>query len=270
MVLKVISKRDRVSTLNEVGSYVLSKRYLLKDDNGNVVETPDEMFVRVAGVIASAEKLYDPSVDTTYWGEKFYRAMSTLEFLPNSPALLNAGAHSGNLVSCVGLSAEDSVESIFETTKKMAIIHKSGSGTGITLSKLRPEGDSVGGRDNIACGPLKCAEIQSTVNNIKQGGVRQGCNSAVINVTHPDILKFIHAKDRTKSLSTFFISVAVTDEFMQAAINNRSYKLINPRTGSEVGLLNAQNVFHQIVKQAWKTGEMTKPSDIVMPDGTNF
>jgi ribonucleoside-diphosphate reductase alpha chain len=256
MVLKVISKRHRKVALNEVGSYVLSKRYLLKDDKGKVIETPQELFTRVAGVIASAEKLYDSSADTGYWGEKFYKAMSTLEFLPNSPALLNAGCRSGMLAACSVLQLNDSLDEVIESLKKVIILHQAGAGTGFNLSRIRPEGDKVNGQQGVACGPARIVDMLSTAANIRQGGIRQGCNSTVIDVSHPDVMQFIDVKKNDNGrLRNFYTSIAVTDDFMRAVSNDGEHHLINPRTKEIVSTLKAREIFDRIVDQAWSTGE---------------
>ena len=256
MVLKVLSQRETGLALNDVGSYVLKKRYLLKDDKGNIVETPDELFIRVAGTVASAEKLYNPSIDTTYWGEKFYNLMSHLEFLPNSPALLNAGCRSGMLSACSVLPLKDSLDEVIESLKKVIILHQAGAGTGFNLSGIRPEGDNVNGQPGVACGPARIVEMLSSAANIRQGGIRQGCNSTVIDASHPDVLKFIDVKKNDEAkLPNFYTSIAVTDDFMREVSRDGDHNLINPRTKEIVTTLKAREVFKAIVEQAWSTGE---------------
>jgi len=255
MVLKVLSKKEKGTALNDVGNHVLSKRYLLKDDRGEIVETPDELFTRVAGVIASAEKLYDSSSDISYWGERFYSLMSSLEFLPNSPALLNAGCRSGLLCACSVLPMGDSLEEVIESLKKVIILHQAGAGTGFNLSYIRPEGDKVNGQQGVACGPARIVEMLSTAANIRQGGIRQGCNSTVIDVSHPDVMKFIGVKSNPSALPNFYTSIAVSDDFMREVARDGDHHLVNPRTGEIVSTLKAREVFNRIVEQAWSTGE---------------
>ena len=242
--------------LNQNAIHVLERRYLKKDKQGNIIETPAEMFRRVAQAIASAEVLYDPDADTRAWEDEFYRLMTGLEFLPNSPTLMNAGKELGQLSACFVLPIEDSMESIFETVKNTALIHKSGGGTGFSFSRLRPESDRVGSTGGVASGPvsfMRAFDVATDV--IKQGGTRRGANMAILDVDHPDIEKFIKSKDDMVSLTNFNISVAVTTGFMQAVKSGDDYNLLNPHTREVVGKLNAKEIFDEMVALAWKTGD---------------
>ena len=235
---------------------VLEKRYLRRDENGEIIETSDEMFRRVAKAIASIETSYDLKTDVIQIAEEFYQAMANLEFLPNSPTLLNAGLENGQLASCFVLPVEDSIESTFDTLKHTAIIHKNGGGTGFNFSKIRPKLDKAGGRQGVASGPVGLIDVIATAADyIRQGGVRRGCNSVVLNVDHPDILEFIKAKNDPDALTNFYISVAVTDDFMARVKARADYPLVNPRNKQVVGTLNAYDVFELIVDQAWRTGD---------------
>lgn len=247
-------KDDLKLSLN--AAEVLKRRYLLKDELERVIETPSQMFERVAKAIARAELNYGKSKEEIKKIEqRFYLLMCNLEFLPNSPTLMNAGTDLGQLAACFALPVEDSIESIFGAVKDMAKIHQSGGGTGFTFSRLRPKGDVVKSTGGVASGPVSFMRVFDVATEvIKQGGKRRGANMGIINADHPDILEFIRAKERG-DFSNFNTSVAVTDEFMQAVARNEKYGLINPRTKEEVREINARDVFNEIVTYAWKTGD---------------
>jgi len=233
---------------------VLRKRYLLKDENGNIIETPSQMFERVAKTVAEVDRGYGGNVLKTR--EEFYNVMSKLEFLPNSPTLFNAGAPLGQLSACFVIPVEDSLESIFTAVKHTALIEQSGGGVGFDFSKLRPKGDVVKSTKGVASGPVSFMRIFDVATEvIKQGGKRRGAMMGILRVDHPDILEFITAKNKEGFLTNFNISVAITDEFMRAVRNNEKYDLINPKTGKAVEKLNAGYVWNLIIENAWKTGD---------------
>jgi ribonucleoside-diphosphate reductase alpha chain len=235
---------------------VLERRYLTKNGEGKVIETPQELFHRVAKHIASAELHYDAKSDASFWEDAFYQLMTNLDFLPNSPTLMNAGHELGQLSACFVLPIEDSMESIFDAVKYTALIHKSGGGTGFSFSRLRPTSDRVGSTGGIASGPVSFMRaFDVTTDVIKQGGMRRGANMAILNIEHPDILKFITAKEDSEALTNFNLSVAVTDKFMKAVETGTDYNLVNPRTGEVADNLNAKEVFDKIVDMAWRTGD---------------
>ena len=247
----------RSTELTENAKVVLNRRYLSKDREGNILEGPDGMFRRVAVNLSQADLLYCASEDERQATEdEFYGFMRSLEVLPNSPTLMNAGRELQQLSACFVLPVEDTLESIFDEVKQTALIHKSGGGTGFSFSNLRPEGDVVGSTGGVASGPVSFIRAFDTATDVvKQGGTRRGANMGILNVNHPDILKFIQAKEDGRHLNNFNISVAVTEEFMQRAQAGEDYDLVNPRNGKVTGQLNAKYVFDLIAEMAWKTGD---------------
>jgi ribonucleoside-diphosphate reductase alpha chain len=240
--------------LSRTAEVVLKKRYLMKDEEGNVIETPEEMCWRVAKAIARAEENYGN--DAKFWTKKFFEIIHSQKFMPNSPTLMNAGTSLHQLSACFVIPIEDSIEGIFKALTDMAKVQKSGGGTGFSFSRLRPSGDIVKSTMGVASGPVSFMKIfDSATEQIKQGGRRRGANMGILNVHHPDIEMFITAKEEEGVLRNFNISVAVTDEFMNAVKNDEEYDLINPRTGEVVRRISARRIFDMIVDGAWRNGE---------------
>lgn len=236
---------------------VLEKRYLARNDKGDIIETAEGLFSRVARYVAVADSLYGASDDDINdTATKFYEMMAGMQFMPNSPTLMNAGRPLGQLSACFVLPVEDSMEGIFDSLKNMALIHKSGGGTGFSFSRLRPKNDMVSSTAGVSSGPVSFMNIfNSATETVKQGGTRRGANMAILNIDHPDIMEFIQAKSDLSSLTNFNISVALTDAFMSAVKNGEDYDLINPRSGEKCGKLNARMVYDLIIEMAWKNGE---------------
>jgi ribonucleoside-diphosphate reductase alpha chain len=235
---------------------VLRRRYLLKDDDRNIIETPSELFRRVASHVARGEKNFKSSVTPEEAEERFYRMMRSLEFMPNSPTLMNSGTSLGQLSACFVIPVEDSIGGIFTALRDMARIHQTGGGTGFSFSWLRPKGDLVASTKGEASGPVSFMEIfDKATGVIVQGGRRRGANMGILRCDHPDIVDFIEAKMEKDRLSNFNISVGVTDKFMEAVIRDRLYDLVNPRTGKRTGSAKARSVFDLIASAAWHTGD---------------
>jgi len=235
---------------------ILASRYLKRDENRKVIESPRQLFTRVAKEIAEIDKIYDSDSNVDKTTNEFFEMMTKFEFLPNSPTLMNAGTDIGQLSACFVVPVSDSIPGIFDAIKIAALIHKSGGGTGFSFSRIRPKGDVVKSTGGIASGPISFMKIfDSATNEIKQGGKRRGANMGILRVDHPDILDFIVAKEREKILSNFNLSAAITDKFMDAVINDKDYELINPRNNQVANRLNARVVWNLIITMAWKTGD---------------
>jgi len=235
---------------------VLEKRILARDHHGRVVETPENMFRRVARSVSEADLQHGTPADAAAAEEAFFEMMSGLEFLPNSPTLMNAGRNLAQLSACFVLPVEDSMEGIFGTLRDTALIQKSGGGTGFSFSRLRPRQDLVESTHGVSSGPVSFMRLYNFATEVtKLGGKRAGANMAILRIDHPDILEFIAAKTNPLELNTFNISVAVTDEFMEKIRNGERYDLINPRTREVVSQLDARDVLDRIVESAWRNGE---------------
>ena len=247
----------RSGELSPNAEVVLQRRYLSKDRDGNVLEDADGMFRRVANNLSQADLNYDGGeAERQATEDRFYHAMRRLELLPNSPTLMNAGRELQQLSACFVLPVEDSLDGIFNKVKETALIHKSGGGTGFAFSRLRPEGDVVGSTGGVASGPVSFIRAFDTATDVvKQGGTRRGANMGILDVTHPDIVKFIKSKEDGQTLVNFNISVGVNADFMEKLKRGESYELVNPRTGRVTGQENAREVFDLLAEMAWKTGD---------------
>jgi ribonucleoside-diphosphate reductase alpha chain len=243
--------------ISEQARVILGHRYLLKNNNNEPIESPKELFIRVAKAIASIDTTYGKlPVDAKLVEKDFYYMMSNLEFIPNSPTLMNAGTEQGTLSACFVLPLEDSMEGIMKSATDAAMVQKFGGGTGFSLSKLRPRGASIKSTHGIACGPIEVLKTLSRVSSmITQGGKRDGANMAVMSVYHPDILEFIECKKIEGDIHNFNISVGVDSTFMQLVKNDMNYSLINPKDNTVVKHVSAREVFSKIVEGAWRNGE---------------
>lgn len=247
---------DLLMKLSENAVKVLEKRYLEKDENGNLLEDCEGMFRRVAKAIASADAAYTDEKGLAVIEHEFYNMMANLEFLPNSPTLMNAGRPLGQLSACFVLPVEDTMEGIFESIKNAALIHKSGGGTGFSFSRLRAKGSAVNSTGGVASGPVSFMKVfNAATEAVKQGGTRRGANMGILRIDHPDIMEFISCKSDNSEITNFNLSVGITEDFMRAVEHNLEYELLDPRTKKPVAKLNAREVFDIIVEMAWKNGE---------------
>ncbi|MBF6601241.1 MAG: vitamin B12-dependent ribonucleotide reductase [Dehalococcoidia bacterium] len=248
----------RPAALSDNGRLVLERRYLARDERGELAETPDELFRRVAHDIAQAESPFaaNGAAAVAAAEARFYELIASLQFLPNSPTLGNAGRPLQQLSACFVLPVDDSMEAIFASLKDTALIHQSGGGTGFAFSRLRPAGDRVSTTGGIASGPVSFMRVfDAATESIKQGGTRRGANMAILAVDHPDIETFIDVKSDMTSLQNFNISVAVNERFMQAVERDEPYELVNPRTRQVAGTRPARRIFRSIVENAWRNGD---------------
>ncbi len=250
-----------IPALTENARIVLGKRYLKKDERGEVVEEPEVMFWRVAYTIAKEDARFGASeAAVEEVARHFYDLMIHGKFEPNSPTLMNAGRPLGQLSACFVLPVDDALSNgqsgIYDTLKSMALVHQSGGGTGFAFSRLRSTGDTVRSTMGVASGPVSFMTLyDASTEVVKQGGTRRGANMGILRVDHPDIREFIRCKEDTSKITNFNISVAITDAFMEAMGKGEEYDLVNPRTGEVTGRENAQEIFDLIVKGAWQTGE---------------
>ena len=254
---KLQARIENKPLITDQANIILNHRYLLKNSDNEVIETPEEMFKRVADAVAKIDTDYmELDVEAELTAKDFYSIMSNLEFVPNSPTLMNAGTEQGTLSACFVLPLEDSMEDIMKAATDTAMVQKFGGGTGFSLSHLRPRGDKIQSTHGIACGPIEVLKTLSRVSSmITQGGKRDGANMAVMSIYHPDILDFIDCKKVEGEIHNFNISVGVDSDFMQAVKNNMDYNLVNPKTNEITGKLNARDVFNKIVTGAWRNGE---------------
>ena len=249
------------ASLSQNARTVLEKRYLVRDEKGKPVESAEELFWRVATVVAEADRRYGASEGTVSGvAEEFYRLMTQQRFVPNSPTLMNAGRPLGQLSACFVLPVADALSNgqngIYDTLRAMALIHQSGGGTGFSFSRLRGQGSMVRSTTGVASGPVSFMKLyDASTDAVKQGGTRRGANMGILRVDHPDIMDFITCKEDLTQVTNFNISVAVTDAFMQAVHEGTSYDLIDPSSGNKVGQLEARAVWDKMIEGAWRTGE---------------
>ena len=242
--------------ISENAKAVLERRYLARDEQGQPTETVDGLFRRVANAVAEGDRRFDSKADVVATAKEFYELMVSLDFLPNSPTLMNAGRPLGQLSACFVLPVADSMEDIFDAIKNAALIHKSGGGTGFSFSRLRPKGSTVNSTGGVASGPISFMKVfNAATEAVKQGGTRRGANMGILRVDHPDILEFITCKNDTREITNFNLSVGITEAFMEAVSQDKPYDLVDPATGRVVGQHSARAVFDAIVTSAWQTGE---------------
>ena len=242
--------------ITENAMHVLEARYLRRDGEGKIVETPEQLFERVAHAVAEAELLHGSAAAARFWEERFHRMMASLDFLPNSPTLMNAGTPLGQLSACFVLPIEDTMESIFGTLRDAALVQRTGGGTGFSFSRLRPAGDPVASTGGTSSGPVSFMRIYDcATENIKLGGRRRGANMGVLRVDHPDVEEFIHAKSDDASFRNFNLSVGATDEFMAAVESGGDLELRHPTGGRVIRTIPARRIFDEICGAAWNTGD---------------
>ncbi|MDF9797856.1 ribonucleoside-diphosphate reductase alpha chain [Catalinimonas alkaloidigena] len=256
MMNQHLTYKNQPTPLSKNALQVLESRYLRRDEKDKLIETPDEMFRRVAKAVAQAELKYGTDSDVANWEEKFYHLMRGLLFLPNSPTLMNAGLSAGQLSACFVLAVEDSLDAIFTTLKQAALIQQSGGGTGFNFSKLRPQGDLIRSTGGTSSGPVSFMKIfDASTEHIKQGGKRRGANMGMINIDHPDVEAFIQAKTDEKVLRNFNLSVGMRDAFMKAVEEDDNWALIHPVSGKVVKRVKAKRIWQLIVQCAWQRGD---------------
>ncbi len=251
----IVNPKSARPEISENGMRVLQARYLRRDLHGQVAETPRQMFERVARAVSQAELVFGPASNARFWEERFLEMLASLDFLPNSPTLMNAGTQLGQLSACFVLPIEDTLESIFQALSSMALIQRSGGGTGFSFSRLRAAGELLKSSGGASSGPVSFMKIfDSATENIKLGGKRRGANMAVLRVDHPDIVAFIDSKRDGHSLANFNLSVAATDEFM-AAVKTGGAHPLRDSSGRTIRSLPARAIFDRICQAAWETGD---------------